>query len=454
VSNENASGNSLRNRGGFTSNVGFILAAAGSAIGLGNIWRFPYMTGTNGGSAFVLLYVIAVVVIGVSLLLVEFTIGRYGKANAVDSYGKINPKLKFIGRIGFFSSPMFLSYYSVLSGWIIYYTIRSLTGLTNVPIDGMGGFFMNFISQPGLPLLFHAIFSAMTVYIIARGVSNGIERWSKILMPILFILLLVLVIRSLTLPGAAEGIAWFLNPDFSKLSGAVLVAAVGQIFFSLSVGMSGMITYASYLKGNENLVRTAGIVAFFDTLVAILAGLVIFPAVFTYGMEPGAGVGLIFITLPAVFASMPFGSFFGFLFFALLIVANLTSSISILEMPTAYLIEKKNFTRPRAAIFIGGIAFVLGIAVSFGYGIWSHITLGEMTILDVFDYLGSNIILPLCGLLSAIVVGWIWKNRGAVEEVTNGGAINRKTAPIWYSIVKFVIPVLIILIFLSVIGVF
>lgn len=440
-----------KSRGGFTSR-GFILAAAGSAIGLGNIWRFPYMAGTNGGAAFVLVYVIAMAVIGVSLLLVEFNIGRHGRANAIDSYSKISSKFKFIGYIGFFSAPIFLSYYSVLSGWTVYYTLKSAAGLTHVPAAGLGDFFFGFVSSTWPPLLFHLLFSAMTIYIIAKGVSNGIERWSKILMPVLFILILALVARSLTLSGAADGLRWFLAPDFSKITWKVVIAAIGQIFFSLSVGMSGMLTYASYLNGDENLVKTAGVVSFFDMLVALLAGLMIFPAVFTYGMEPTSGVGLIFITLPAVFSAMPLGSLFSVAFFALLVVANLTSSISILEMPVAYLIERKKISRPKAAIIVGGLGFLLGVAVSLGYGAWSFISINEMSILDIFDYLGSNIILPLCGLLSAVVVGWFWRE-GAIQEVTNNYTINTWVAPVWHGIVKFVVPALLVLVFLSLIKV-
>jgi len=445
--------NFTASRGGFTSKSGFILAAAGSAVGLGNIWRFPYMTGINGGGAFVLIYVICLCLIGVPLLLVEFSVGRHGKANAIDSYAKINEKVKFIGYIGLFSSPMFLSYYSVVSGWTIYYTVRSFTGLRNVPADVMGDFFGSFISNPTLPLLFLAIFIFLTVYIVANGVSDGIEKYSKILMPILFIFIVILVIRSATLSGFKQGIAWYLTPDFSKITPAVIVAACGQIFFSLSVGMSGMVTYASYLKGDENLIKTAGIVSFFDALVAILAGLVIFPAVFTYGFEPGAGPSLVFITLPAVFNAMPFGSFFAFIFFALLIVANLTSSISILEMPVAYLIEKKGFTRPKAAIFIGVIGFILGIAVSLGFGVWSGVTFfGGMSIFDVMDYLGSNVILPFCGLAAAVAVGWVW-NKGAVAEVTNGGTNSQGLGRIWIGLVRYLVPILMAIIFMGQIGI-
>ncbi len=439
-------------RGAFVSKTGFILAAAGSAVGLGNIWRFPYMTGMNGGGAFVLVYIIAVALLGIPLLLVEFTIGRHGKVNAIDCYRKINEKTKFIGYIGFFSAPLFLAYYSVTSGWTIFYTIKSFTGLTSIPAEGIADFFFSFVANPWKPLIFHFIFTALTVYIIARGIQGGIEKYSKILMPILFGFLIVLMVRSLTLPGAAKGIAWFLKPDFSKITPGVIVAASGQIFFSLSVGMSGMLTYASYLKGDENLLQTAGIVTFFDTLVALMAGLVIFPAVFTYGLEPAAGPSLIFMTLPTVFGSMPLGSFFAFVFFALLIVANLTSSISILEMPVAYLIEKKGMTRPKAAILVGAIGFGLGCVVSLGYGAWSFLSINDMTVLDIFDYIGSNIVLPFCALASAIVCGWVW-NKGAFQEISNNGLINLQAGKVWLALVRYVVPVLMFLVFLGQVGV-
>jgi NSS family neurotransmitter:Na+ symporter len=437
----------------FKSQLGFVFAAAGSAVGLGNIWRFPYMTGTNGGGVFVLLYLVCILLIGASLLLVEFTIGRHGKSNAIDSYGKIRKGAKWIGFLGFFSAFIFLSYYSVVSGWTVFYSIQSFFGLNGLAPDQMGNFFGAFISDPIKPLIYHAIFMALTVFIIIKGISQGIEKYTKIMMPMLFVLLIILVFRSLTLPGAWEGIKWYLTPDLSEVTAGVWIAALGQVFFSLSVGMSGMVTYASYLNKSENLPKTAIIVSLMDSAVALLAGLIIFPAVFSFGMEPGAGPGLVFITLPAVFAQMPLGSLFSFMFFVLLAIACLTSSISILEMPVSYLIEKRSMTRKTASLVVGAIAYVMGIAVSFSFGIWGDVTFFGKGIFDLFDYFGSNISLPLGGLAAAILVGWFWGEKDAVAEVSNGGQIQSGIIKVWFPLVKYVVPVVIVLIFLSNLGI-
>ncbi len=441
-------------RGNFTTNIGFVLATAGSAVGLGNLWRFPYMTGTSGGGAFVLVYLLIMIVVGVSLLLVEFTVGRSGKANAVDSYRKISPKMVWIGYLGFFTAFIFLSYFSVVGGWTIHYAISSFTGLFKLGPDEMGGFFGSFIGNPVIPLIYHLIFMGATVYIIASGIEHGIEKWSKILMPALFVMMLILVVRSLTLPGALAGVAWYLKPDFSKIGLDTLVAALGQVFFSLSVGMSGMVTYASYLKRKDNLPNTALQVSLTDTAVALVAGFMIFPAIFAFGMEPAQGVGLMFITLPALFSQMPLGAVFSFIFFVLVFIAALTSSISILEMPVAYIIEKKKVSRPKAAIFVGGVSFVLGIAVSFSFGIWGGFTVFGQNIFGLFDYFGSNISLPLGTLGASIAVGWFWNKKGAVGELTNGGELTQVqgVANTWFFLVRYIIPVFIFVIFLSSIG--
>jgi len=441
-------------RGIFTSSFGFVLAAAGSAVGLGNVWRFPYMTGTNGGGAFILLYLLITVIIGVSLLLVEFSVGRHGKANAVDSYKTISPGLGWIGWLGFISAFIFLSYFSVVGGWTIYYTIKSLTGLYKLSADNMGGAFGGFIGNPGLPLVYHLLFMAFTVYIIARGVEKGIEKWTKVLMPILFIMIIILVIWGLTLKGAMAGVAWYLKPDFSKITLGTIVAAVGQVFFSLSVGMAGMVTYASYLNRKNNLTKTAIQVSLTNASVSLLAGFMIFPAIFAFNMKPNQGVGLMFITMPALFSHISVGWLLSFIFFALVFIAALTSAISILEMPVAILIEKKKMSRPRAALLVGGISFILGIAVSFSFGIWGDFTVFGKNIFGLFDYFGSNISLPLGGLGASIAVGWYWKKQGAIGELTNNGELMQVQgiANIWFFTVRYIIPIFIFLIFLTSLG--
>ncbi|MDD4844148.1 MAG: sodium-dependent transporter [Anaerotignum sp.] len=267
---ENGLKSAEKQRDQFKSGFGFIMAAAGSAVGLGNIWRFPYVTGTNGGGAFVFVYLLCAVTVGATLLLAEFVIGRHGSANAIDSYAKIKKNAKYIGFLGFFSAFIFLSYYSVVSGWTVFYSIQSFIGLNGITPDQTGAFFCAFISDPFKPLLYHAIFMVLTIAIVIKGVSKGIEACTKIMMPMLFILLIVLVLRSVTLSGAAEGIKWYLKPDFSKITAGTCIAALGQVFFSMSVGMSGMVTYASYLGKKENLPKTSIVVALMDSTVALL----------------------------------------------------------------------------------------------------------------------------------------------------------------------------------------
>lgn len=438
----------------FNSRLGFVLATAGSAIGLGNIWRFPYIVGENGGGAFLFVYMGILILMGVSLLLVEFVIGRNGGTNAIDSYVKINPKAKWVGWLGFITAFVFLSYYSVVGGWTLFYTLSSLTGtvIKVAPAD-MGAFFGNFISSPIAPLIFHFIFMGLTMGIILGGISGGIEKYSKILMPALFVMMIALVIRAVTLDGAMEGIKWYLTPDFSKITSGTIVSAMGQVFFTLSVGMSGMVTYASYLSKEEKLPVIGTQVAFADTLIAIISGFIIFPVLFASGVAPAQGVGLVFITLPMVFSQMPLGGVFSFLFFALLSVAALTSAISILEMPVTTLIEKKKMTRKKATFLVGCITYVMGIAVSLGFGAWSGFNLFGMDIFGVFDYFGSNISLPLGTLGAALTIGWMWNKNDALKELTNDGAYSIGIAKIWFYVVRYLIPITIIMVFLLNIGI-
>ena len=438
----------------FKSSLGFILATAGSAIGLGNIWRFPYMVGENGGGAFLFVYFMLLILVGLSLLLVEFAVGRNGGSNAIDSFGKISSKIKWVGWLGFLTAFIFLSYYSVVGGWTLYFTLSSLTGsILNVAPAEMGNYFGSFISSPISPLIFHLVFMTLTVGIILGGISGGIEKYSKILMPALFAMMLILVIRAVTLPNASEGIIWYLKPDFSKITSKIIVAAMGQVFFSLSVGMAGMVTYSSYLSKKEKLPQIATQVAFADTLIAIIAGFMIFPVLFSSGVKPGQGVGLVFITLPMVFSQMPLGGIFSFLFFALLVVASLTSAISIMEMPVTILIEKKNMTRRNATFLVGGITFLMGIVVSLGFGIWSNFKIFGMDIFSLFDYFGSNISLPLGAFGGALAVGWFWKKESAISELTNEGETAVGFANIWDLLVKYLAPLAIIIIFLLNLGI-
>jgi NSS family neurotransmitter:Na+ symporter len=438
----------------FTSRVGFILASAGSAIGLGNIWRFPYQTGTNGGGAFVLMYLSMVFLVGVSLLLVEFSIGRHGGANAVDSYRKINRKFAWVGYLGVFTSFVILSYYSVVGGWTLYYTFQSALGkLGDLAPDQMGNFFGAFISSPSTPIFYHFLFMFLTFAIVVRGISSGIEKYNKILMPALFIILIVLVIRALTLPGAMKGVAWYLMPDVSKLTGGALVSAMGQAFFSLSLGLSVMVTYASYLSRGENLIRSAVTVAVADTSVAFLAGLVVFPVLFAFGGEPAGGPGLVFVSLPAIFAKMPFGSFFATVFFLLVAVAALTSSISMMEVAVTYFVERWKLSRMKMSLIYCAVCFLLGIPASYSFGIWKGIHFFGMGIFDLLDYFVSNVSLPLCGLACTVLAGWFWKRKDVLDEVTNNGTLDFSLSNVWYGLVRYVIPVVVAVIFLNAVGI-
>lgn len=438
------------------SHLGAILAAAGSAVGLGNIWKFPYMAGANGGAAFVLIYLFFVLLLGIPLILTEFVVGRKTGLNPVGAFSKLAPRSGWVlpGILGVASGFLILSFYSVIAGWAMYYALQTLTGA----LTGLGGqdtvtFFTSFIGTAGTPLFWHLLFMIITVYIVAAGVEEGIEKWSKLLMPALFILIIILAIRSITLPGSGEGIAFYLKPDFSKLNTGSILAALGQTFFSLSVGMGAMMTYGSYISRKASLFKTAGQVAAIDTSIALLAGFVIFPAAFAFGIEPGAGPGLVFITLPTIFTQMPLGSFFAFLFFVLLSIAALTSSISLLETVVAYFIDQKRWGRLKASVLAGALVFLLGIPSSLSQGA-VPISIFGVSFLDAVDFLTSNIMLPLGGLLTAIFVGWRMKSEDVLTEAMDGSKVSKGLAQTWLLLVRFAAPAAILLIFINAIGLF
>ena len=433
------------------SRLGFIMATAGSAVGLGNIWKFPYMAGDNGGAAFIIIYLALVFTIGLSVLLAEIMIGRASQSDAINAFKKLGPgAFSIVGYMGIAAAFMILSFYCVVAGWTIDYVFKFASGaFTGMDAAALGEAFGGFISDPVKPIIYQAIFVALTVMVVLGGVANGIERAGKILMPILFLILIALVIRSITLPGAEKGLAFFLAPDFSKISGATIMAALGQAFFSLSLGMGAILTYGSYLDGEANLGKSAWQVTFLDTSVAILAGLAILPAVFAFGMDPGAGPGLTFVTLPAVFMSMPGGIFFGTLFFLLLTIAALTSSISLLE-PLVAFFSSKGYTRTQITITSGFLSFLLGIPCSLAMGIWGDFTIFGKNFFDLMDFLTSNLILPIGGFLIAIFVGWVITPR-ALKEVCGDNAPGF-LANVWIFILRFIAPVAILLILLSGLG--
>ncbi|NMC77216.1 MAG: sodium-dependent transporter [Candidatus Methanofastidiosa archaeon] len=432
------------------SKMGFWLAAAGSAIGLGNIWRFPYLTGANGGAAFVLIYVLIAFTIGFSVMLAEFVIGRSTKLNPVGAFQKLKGgPWQIVGWMGVAAGFIILSYYSVIGGWTIKYILSSFTGLISPNTDATN-YFLNFIGNGPQAILYHAIFMAITIYVVYRGVGKGIEDTCKILMPALFLILVILIIRAVTLPGAFAGVEFYLKPDFSKITGQTLLAALGQAFYSLSLGMGAMITYGSYLGSKKaSLPQSAATVTLLDTSAAFLAGFVIFPTVFAFGVEPGAGPGLTFITLPKVFAMMPGGAIWSALFFLLLCVAAITSAISLLEVVVAYMIDNLKWPRHKASLIIGGAIFLLGIPSALSNGA-VPINVFGMAFLDAMDYLASNILLPLGGMLIALFVGWVILGTAKKETTTEG---EFKFQPVWIWICKVIAPLIIFIIFLNKIGI-
>lgn len=430
-----------RQRESWGSRIGFILAAAGSAIGLGNIWRFPYMAGSNGGSAFILIYFVFALVIGLSIMIAEFAIGRRTGLAAVGAYKSINKNWTFAGVLGILTAFFIMGFYPVVGGWALAYVVKSVTGLLSNAgsiADAFGGF----ISSPVEPLIWMGIFLAMNIFIVARGIAGGIEKASSILLPTLFALLILIALRSITLPGAGAGIEFLFKPDFSAVTGQTFLAALGQAFFSLSLGMGCMITYGSYLSKSENLPSNALIVTLMDTIVAILAGLAIFPAVFAYGMEPTAGPGLVFVVVPTIFAEMgALGILFSVIFFIALTVAALTSSISLLEVVTAYLIDERGMERKKAVYISGTIMLVTGIFSSLSLGVMSDVKFLGVGVFDFFDILTDKIFLAIGGLLLAIFVGWVVKKEDLEDELTNGGTIKFPLFNVWYNLIKYVIPV-------------
>ena len=438
------------------SRLGFILAAAGSAVGLGNIWKFPYMAGANGGGAFLVIYLGLVFTVGLSVMLAEFVIGRMSEKNAIGAFAKLKGGLwPIIGVFGVAAAFIILSFYSVVAGWTISYMIKSVTGALAVEDPtALGDIFGTFIADTTSPLIFHAVFMALTVFVVLAGVGGGIERASKILMPALFALLIVLIVRSVTLPGGMEGVAFLLSPDFSKVTWSTVSDALSQAFFSLSLGMGAMITYGSYLSKKENLPGSAGWVTLLDSAVAVMAGLLILPAVFAFGFDPSAGPGLTFITLPAVFAQMPFGAFFAFLFFLLLAIAALTSAVSILEVVVAYFVDDRGVSRKSAAVIIGFVIFLLGIPSSLSMGVMGDVKIiAGKNFFDLMDFISSSLLLPIGGLFISLFVGWVVWGKAQEEIAAHNGVI-----PIWVGawgvIVKFIAPIAIAFILLKGLGVF
>ena len=450
---------SEENRGQWGSKLGFIMAASGSAVGLGNIWRFPYVTGENGGAAFVVVYLACVLFIGLPWMWCELALGRASGRNPVGAFRETGGGIPFIltGVLCLAACFFVLTYYGVIAGWTISYAISQVSQTSLV--------FKEYTADPVYVLPVFALFIVLTIVIVRAGVEKGIEKWSKILMPLLFVLMLAVIIRGVTLPGAGAGLEYYLKPDFSKIDGTVVLKALGQAFFSLSVGWGLMITYGSYMSKKQNIVSNGFWVGLADTSVALLAGLMIFPAVFAMGMNPDSGPGLAFTTLPAVFAAMPAGWVIGTIFFLLLSVAAVTSSISMLEVPVSYFVDEKKSRRTTCAVTVGVVAFVVGIpsALSNGGNEWlSNIELfGQKGFFSILDQVFGTLALIIISLMLSIYAGWVWKPKNVIAEIEQGcpwftkpliGGIS--PAAIWSVFVKFICPIVISLVLFSKLGLF
>jgi NSS family neurotransmitter:Na+ symporter len=438
----------MENRESWGSRLGFIMAAAGSAVGLGNIWKFPYTAGNNGGGAFVLIYLIFVAIIGFSVMLTEFAVGRRKNLAAVGAYKSVDKRWTFAGVLGVLSGFLIMGFYPVVGGWALAYVFKVGGGLLGDPA-AIGDVFSGFITNPVQPLIWMVVYLMLNVAIVARGVSSGIEKAGKILMPLLFGILILITIKGLTLPGAMAGVEFLFKPDFSKVTGGTVLAALGQAFFSLSLGMGCMITYGSYLNKKENLVSNAAIVTAMDTGVALLAGLAMFPAMFAFGMEPAAGPGLVFVVVPSLFAEMGgAGALFAGLFFVALTVAALTSSVSLLEVVVAYLMDERKFSRVKAVVSASSIMALMCVLASLSLGGVGPKLFGSGAF-DVFDLLTDKIFLAIGGMLLCIFAGWRLDKEELKNEITNDGEVEFGMFEAWFGLVKYVIPVTIAIVAIS-----
>ena len=442
-------------RDSFGSKFGVIAAAAGSAVGLGNIWKFPYIAGVYGGAAFLFVYLGFILAIGIPVMLSELIIGRSSRRNAFGAFKVLAPGThwQYIGILGVSAAFLILSFYGVVAGWSVEYIIVSLeNGFANKSPEEISTMYNAFISAPIKPVIYQVIFMFATGAIVIIGIKKGIEKYTKILMPVLVFILLILCVKSLSLEGAKAGLNFLFKPDFSKLTGDGILSALGHAFFTLSLGMGTLITYGSYINRDNNLLNTVLNVTVADTAIAILAGVAIFPAVFAFGIEPSQGPGLIFITLPNVFHQMPGGAIFSFLFFVLLTVAALTSSISILEVVVAYFKEEFNLGRRASTILAVILITLLGIVCSLSMGVLSPYTLFGLSFFDLMDWISANLLLPVGGLFIAIFIGWFFGRKKVQEEISKGGSLSGALLSGFMFLVKFIAPVAIAIVILNKIG--
>ncbi len=441
----------------WSSRFGFILAATGAAVGLGNIWKFPYITGENGGGAFVVVYLLCVLVIGIPLMIAELSLGRRGGKSPVNTMVDLAKESGasrwwwLVGMMGVLTGFLILSYYSVVAGWTLVYAIKMVTGsFWALDASEISGVYDQLIGDPVQLLFWHSLFIAATMWLVAQGVQDGLEKAVRFMMPALFGLLIILVMYSLVVGDSGQAIRFLFSLNFDKLTGESVLVALGQAFFSIGLGMGMLIMYGAYLPKQIAIVESSFIIAAADTIVALLAGLAIFPIVFANQMEPGSGAGLIFQTLPIAFMQMPLGSIFGFLFFLLLVFAALSSSIALIEPAVCWLMERRTISRTDASLVIGIAVWLTGMLTALSFNEWSHVRLLDKNIFELIDYLTSNIMLPAGGVLIAIFTGWIVKQSLLTEEshMSNTGF------KLWISLVKYIVPVAIFLVLLSVIGIF
>ncbi len=437
----------MAKRDGFASSFGVFVALAGSAVGLGNLWRFPYLVGTNGGAAFIIIYLAIVFLLAIPIMYAEFVIGRRAQTDVYGAFKKLAPGSKWgiIGVISIVCCTLILGFYSVVGGWTIDYMVKALMQQFSSGTTDFAEMFNNSIQSSYSPLINMFVFTALSGAVLLFGIKDGIEKYSKILMPALFFIVVILAIRSVTLPNSEAGVDFMFKPDFSKVTTGTFLDALGQAFFSLSVGFGIIFTYASYVGKKESIIKLSAQTAIADTLFAILAGVAIMPAVFSFGLEPGQGPGLLFVTVPYVFSQLPFGNLLAILFFFVLFVAAITSSISLLEVVVAYIIEEFKIKRRSAVIIVVGVVVTLGIFCSLSQGLLSDIKICGFNIFDFFDYTTANILIPLGALLIVLFAGWRMSKADFTDEITSSG--KNKIAP-WYLktiilSVKYLAPVII-----------
>jgi neurotransmitter:Na+ symporter, NSS family len=466
----------MQKREHWGSHIGFVLAASGSAIGLGNIWKFPYIAGKNGGAAFILIYLVSILFIGLSLVIAEILIGRRSQLNPVGAFRKISRGSRLwtlVGYLGVFTGFLILSYYNVVAGWSLGYFLEGISGsaLSFGSSDEAALFFNEKITNPVWIIGFQALFSLLVLGVVYFGVAKGIEKFSRILMPLFLAILLILVGWGISLEGSKEGLSFLLKPNWDGVTGKTVLEALGQAFFSLSLGMGALLTYGSYLNRNDSILSSSVMIVALDTFIALLAGVAIFTSVFAMGFSPDAGPGLVFCVLPAVFAKMPGGGAFELLFFLLLTIAALTSAISLLEVIVSYFVDEKKGSRHKVVLGAGSVVFLFGIPTALSFGSMDHVLIFKKTFFDFLDYLSSNILLPAGGFFTALFVGWAVKKEVFLDEFRRGAGgwvdvhvfhpakkVKQKYAfltigNVWFFLVKFVAPVIIFLVFLNSVGI-